>query len=172
MQRSGVQLPLGPPNFPRSQNPRARVFCGENKGFLRSASPRREYRARIQAAAGSGENGGGSQQHAEGSRSTPPGHGIPHPRWYRSPCCIVQSRDSPIMAGNRRNGTTAAPDRRLSRKEIVTDLERGARRRRGMSAKKLVEAYRAGTLYDPGEVADLLGLAGLLQESDSLFVAP
>ncbi len=77
------------------------------------------------------------------------------------------------MAGNRRNGMTrAAPDRRLSRKEIVTDLEREARRRRGMSAKELVGAYRAGTLYDPGEVADLLGLAGLLRESDPLFVAP
>ncbi|MBI4603658.1 MAG: hypothetical protein HY721_17025 [Planctomycetes bacterium] len=72
-----------------------------------------------------------------------------------------------------RNGTTkAAPDRKLSRKQIVADLDRNARRRRGMTAKDLVEAYRAGTLYDPGEVADLLGLASLLGEDDPLYVAP
>jgi hypothetical protein len=40
-----------------------------------------------------------------------------------------------------------------------------------MSAAALVEAYRNGTLEEPGELADLLALAFLLPEDDPLFVA-
>ena len=58
----------------------------------------------------------------------------------------------------------------LSRDEIVRRLEHGARRRLHMSARELVEAYRAGCLADPGAVADLLALASLLVETDPLFV--
>jgi hypothetical protein len=39
-----------------------------------------------------------------------------------------------------------------------------------MSARELVDAYRAGRLEDPGAVADLLALASLLVETDPLFV--
>lgn len=58
----------------------------------------------------------------------------------------------------------------LSRDEIERRLERGAQRRLHMSARELVEAYRAGRLEDPGAVADLLALASLLLETDPLFV--
>ncbi|MBI4602713.1 MAG: hypothetical protein HY721_12215 [Planctomycetes bacterium] len=77
------------------------------------------------------------------------------------------------MASSNTNGRTrAARDRRLTRAEVVKLIDRGARKRRAMSAEELVSRYRAGTLYDPGEVADLLGLASLLAEDDPLFVAP
>ncbi len=58
----------------------------------------------------------------------------------------------------------------LTRDEIVRRIERGAQRRLHMSARELVQAYRAGQLEDPGAVADLLSLASLLVESDLLFV--
>lgn len=58
----------------------------------------------------------------------------------------------------------------LSRDEIVRRIERGARRRLHMSARELVETYRAGRLEDPGAVADLLALASLLVETDPLFI--
>ncbi|MBI4582730.1 MAG: hypothetical protein HY717_01660 [Planctomycetes bacterium] len=70
-----------------------------------------------------------------------------------------------------RNGTTLTT-KRLSRTEIIRMIERGAKARRRMTAKQLITNYRKGKLEDPGEVADLLGLAGLLSKSDSLFVAP
>lgn len=57
----------------------------------------------------------------------------------------------------------------LTREEIVTRLEEGAKARRGMSARELVLTYRKGLLEDPGEVADLLALASLLPEEDPLF---
>lgn len=59
----------------------------------------------------------------------------------------------------------------LGRDEILTRLETGAQRRRGLSAKELVRRYRAGELEDPCEVADLLALADLLRDDDPLFVA-
>ena len=61
---------------------------------------------------------------------------------------------------------------RLSRRQIVHRINQGARARRGMSAEELVAAYRRGKLADPGEVSDLLMLAGLLAKKDKLFVAP
>jgi hypothetical protein len=60
---------------------------------------------------------------------------------------------------------------RLSRDEIVAQLECGAQRRVHMSAADLVRTYREGRLPDPGRVADLLMLAHLLDERDPLFVS-
>lgn len=57
----------------------------------------------------------------------------------------------------------------LSRAEIVRQLEEGARRRRRMTAARLIRAYKAGRLEDPGEVLDLLALASLLEKSDPLY---
>ncbi len=59
----------------------------------------------------------------------------------------------------------------LTREELVERLEQEALRRRGMSARDLLLAYRRGTLEDPGEVADLLALASLLPENDPLLAA-
>ncbi len=58
----------------------------------------------------------------------------------------------------------------LTREEIVARIEQGAQRRKRMSAGDRVTAYRAGRLEDPGKVADLLALASLLPEEDTLFV--
>jgi hypothetical protein len=57
----------------------------------------------------------------------------------------------------------------LSREELIKQLDQESFRRRGMSARDLMLAYRAGRLENPGEVADLLALAGLLPEDDPLF---
>ncbi len=57
----------------------------------------------------------------------------------------------------------------LSREEVVARLEQESNRRRGMPARDLLRAYREGRLEEPGEVADLLALAGLLPEDDPLF---
>lgn len=57
----------------------------------------------------------------------------------------------------------------LTRDELVERLEAETRRRRGMSAQQLLLAYRDGRLENPGEVADLLALAGLLSEDDPLL---
>ena len=59
----------------------------------------------------------------------------------------------------------------LTREELVERLEQEALRRRGMSARDLLLAYRRGRLDDPGEVADLLALASLLPEDDPLLAA-
>lgn len=59
----------------------------------------------------------------------------------------------------------------LTREEILRRIEEGARRRRGMSARELLHAWRTGTLEEPGEVADLLALAHLLAEDDPLLAA-
>lgn len=59
----------------------------------------------------------------------------------------------------------------LSREELIDQLDREAMRRRGVSARELLLAYKAGRLDDPGEVADLLALADLLPEDDPLFAA-
>lgn len=58
----------------------------------------------------------------------------------------------------------------LTRDEVVARLEREARRRTGLSAGELLAAYRRGQLEDPGRVADLLVLAGLLPDDDPLLV--
>ncbi len=58
----------------------------------------------------------------------------------------------------------------LTREQILERLEQGARRRRGMSARELLQAYNQGRLEDPGAVADLLALANLLAENDPLLV--
>ena len=60
---------------------------------------------------------------------------------------------------------------RLSRDQIVAQLEDGARQRVHMSAADLVRRYRAGGLPDAGRVADLLMLGHLLDEQDPLFVS-
>jgi hypothetical protein len=60
---------------------------------------------------------------------------------------------------------------RLTRDEIVAQLEQGARQRLHMSADEFVRAYCTGKLTDAGRVADLLMLAHLLDEHDPLFVA-
>lgn len=57
----------------------------------------------------------------------------------------------------------------LSREELIKQLDQESTRRRGMSARDLMLAYREGRLQNPGEVADLLALAGLLPEDDPLF---
>ena len=60
----------------------------------------------------------------------------------------------------------------LTRDELVRRLDVGAQQRLGMSAEQFVEACRAGRLPEPGRVADLLALAGLLSDDDPLFVEP
>lgn len=52
----------------------------------------------------------------------------------------------------------------LSRKEILTLIDEGARQRLGISGETLLERYRRGQLRDLGEVADLLVLATLLED--------
>jgi len=59
----------------------------------------------------------------------------------------------------------------LSREELIKRLEQEARRRRGVAARDLLRAYREGRLEEPGEVADLLALAGLLPEDDPIFAS-
>jgi len=57
----------------------------------------------------------------------------------------------------------------LTRDELISRLETESLRRRGIPARELLRHYRQGTLQDPGDVADLLALAGLLPEDDPLF---
>jgi hypothetical protein len=57
----------------------------------------------------------------------------------------------------------------LTRDEIMQRLETGARRRRRLSAYEMLQRYRAGTLDEPCDVADLLALADLLPENDPVF---
>jgi hypothetical protein len=64
-----------------------------------------------------------------------------------------------------------APILELSREEIVARIEQGARQRRRLSARELLRQYQAGSLDEPGEVADLLALAHLLAEDDPLLAA-
>ena len=59
----------------------------------------------------------------------------------------------------------------LTRDEILERLEAGARRRRSLSAREMLQRYRAGKLDEPCDVADLLALADLLPENDPVFVA-
>jgi hypothetical protein len=62
-----------------------------------------------------------------------------------------------------------APVLELTRDEILERIERGTRRRLGMSARELLCAYRHGRLDDPGAVADLLVLADLLAPDDPVL---
>lgn len=66
---------------------------------------------------------------------------------------------------------TTIPALQLSRDEIADLVEREAQRRRGLSARQLLGAYRQGRLESPGDVADLLVLADLLPQDDPLFAA-
>lgn len=59
----------------------------------------------------------------------------------------------------------------LTRDEILHEIDVLARARRGLSAHQLLFAYREGRLEEPGEVADLLALADLLDENDPVFAA-
>lgn len=65
----------------------------------------------------------------------------------------------------------ADTDLEFTRDQIVEILETGAHDRLGMSAGALIRAYRDGTLEEPGDVADLIVLARLLEEDDPLFAA-
>ncbi len=62
----------------------------------------------------------------------------------------------------------ASEDEFLSRAQIVRRIQRAARARRRMSAEELVRAYKDGTLHEPCEVMDILGLAFLLLRNDPL----
>lgn len=63
------------------------------------------------------------------------------------------------------------PVLKLSRKQIIDRIERGAQRRLGMSAKEFIRACEEGRIKDPGAVADLIALTHLLPEKDPLFEA-
>jgi imidazolonepropionase-like amidohydrolase len=67
-----------------------------------------------------------------------------------------------MIAGDTAMAMTDNTVRELSREEILTILEAGARRRLGVTAQAMLCAYRHGQLDDPGAVADLLVLADLL----------
>lgn len=57
----------------------------------------------------------------------------------------------------------------LTRDQILERIEKGAWHRLKMPAAQMLRAYRAGTLEDPGRVADLLALASLLPNDDPIF---
>jgi len=54
----------------------------------------------------------------------------------------------------------------------VDVLEKETWRRLEMAPQQMVDAYRDGSLEDPGDVSDLIALAFLLSDDDPLFVAP
>ena len=51
----------------------------------------------------------------------------------------------------------------MTRDEFWQRIESGARERRGVPGEELLRQYRDGELENPGEVADLLALADLLE---------
>ena len=59
----------------------------------------------------------------------------------------------------------------LTRENIIERLERGARDRRGLSAREMIVRFRSGQLEEPCDVADLLALADLLPDDDPLLAA-
>ena len=61
------------------------------------------------------------------------------------------------------------PTLEMTRGEIVAEMERVAQARLGVSAADVVADYLAGTLEDPGQVGDVLVLAGLLDPADPYF---
>jgi hypothetical protein len=58
------------------------------------------------------------------------------------------------------------------RDEILDVLGKESWRRLEMTPQQMVDAYREGSLDDPGMVSDLIALAFLLPNDDPLFVAP
>jgi hypothetical protein len=50
----------------------------------------------------------------------------------------------------------------MTRGEICERIDTGARKRRGVSGDELLRQYRDGELVNPGDVADLLALADLI----------
>jgi hypothetical protein len=63
----------------------------------------------------------------------------------------------------------------LTREEIVASIERQSRKRHGITATELVQAYRAGLLNCHCgaldiDVLDILMWAGLLEKGDPLYV--
>lgn len=58
----------------------------------------------------------------------------------------------------------------LTQDEIVDLIEKGAKERRGVSAKKLIDEYRSGRLDEPGRVLDLLTFAAMLDADHELHV--
>jgi hypothetical protein len=64
-----------------------------------------------------------------------------------------------------------APRLELTREEIVYRLDCEARERLGISARDMIDRYRAGSLEDPSAVRDLLILASLLPDGDPLLVS-
>jgi len=55
----------------------------------------------------------------------------------------------------------------LSRDEILGLIDEAAKRRLGISGIDLLERYRRGQLRNLGQVADLLVLAGLLEDKSA-----
>jgi hypothetical protein len=51
----------------------------------------------------------------------------------------------------------------MTRDEIRERIDTGARKRRGVSGDELLQQYRDGELENPGDVADLLALADLVE---------
>jgi hypothetical protein len=86
---------------------------------------------------------------------------------------VLERVDPRCKGRHRRCGVVDAEmvEREWTRDEIVALIEEQAMARRGLGALALIQAYREGTLEEPGEVADLLALAYLLPDSDPLFVA-
>lgn len=67
---------------------------------------------------------------------------------------------------------TSGPVLQLTRDEIVTRIERGAKQRLNLGVQDFIALYRAERLEDPAAVADLVALAALLNDDDPLFVRP
>ena len=67
---------------------------------------------------------------------------------------------------------TESTDVELTQDEIIALIEKGARERRGVTARELVEAYREGRLEEPGRVLDLLTFAAMLDKEHPLHVEP
>jgi hypothetical protein len=59
-----------------------------------------------------------------------------------------------------------------SREELIAEIDKGARERRGISGRRLVRAWRTGRLRESGEVADILALAFLLGKDDPFVLPP
>ncbi len=66
----------------------------------------------------------------------------------------------------------STPVLELTRDQIVTRIERGAKRRLNLGVQDFIKLYRAGRLEDPAAAADLVALAALLKDDDPLFVRP
>lgn len=59
---------------------------------------------------------------------------------------------------------------KLSRDQIIASLEKGARRRTGLSAQVMLRRYRKGRLTDPSRITDLIALSNLLHKNDPILV--